>query len=284
MQKFIVPQRMRLREFTDATYPQGSFALPRLLRARDVRVNGKKTGENVWLSAGDEVAYYTTPAEEAKPFYKEVWRDADVLVADKVSGVNTEALAAHLSRTCGALPVHRLDRNTAGLLVFALNARAEEELLAAFRERAVRKEYEAVCVGIFAEKQARLAAYLVKDAARAQVRIFARPHAGALPVETEYEVLEERGGLSRVRIVLHTGRTHQLRVQCAKHGMPILGDATYGDFKANRRLRAASGIGRLFLHCSQTVLHLEMAGNAADFSASAPLPESFNTMMERRKD
>lgn len=81
-----------------------------------------------------------------------------------------------------------------------------------------------------------------------------------------------------------TGLTHQLRVQCAKHGMPILGDATYGDFKANRRLRAASGIGRLFLHCSQTVLHLEMAGNAADFSASAPLPESFNTMMERRKD
>ena len=235
MQKFIVPQRMRLREFTDATYPQGSFALPRLLRARDVRVNGKKTGENVWLSAGDEVAYYTTPAEEAKPFYKEVWRDADVLVADKVSGVNTEALAAHLSRTCGALPVHRLDRNTAGLLVFALNARAEEELLAAFRERAVRKEYEAVCVGIFAEKQARLAAYLVKDAARAQVRIFARPHAGALPVETEYEVLEERGGLSRVRIVLHTGRTHQIRAHMAFVGHPVLGDEKYGDEAANGR-------------------------------------------------
>ena len=91
-------------------------------------------------------------------------------------------------------------------------------------------------------------------------------------------------GLCLVKLEPLTGLTHQLRVQCAKHGMPILGDATYGDFKANRRLRAVSGIGRLFLHCSQTVLHLEMAGNAADFSASAPLPESFNIMMERRKD
>ena len=91
-------------------------------------------------------------------------------------------------------------------------------------------------------------------------------------------------GLCLVKLEPLTGLTHQLRVQCAKHAMPILGDATYGDFRANRRLRAASGIGRLFLHCSQTVLHLEMAGNAADFSASAPLPESFNIMMERRKD
>ena len=234
MQKFVVPQRVRLREFTDNTYPQGSFALPRLLREREVRVNGAKVGANVWLSAGDEVAYYTTPAEEAKPFYAEVYRDGNVLVCDKAAGVNTEGLAAHLSRLCGALPVHRLDRNTSGLLAFALNAQAEEALLSAFRGRAVRKIYEAVCVHPFAQKKGSLRAYLCKDAQKAKVRIVPAPQAGALPIATDYEVIEERGGLAKVRITLHSGRTHQIRAHMASIGHPVLGDEKYGDEAANQ--------------------------------------------------
>ena len=235
MQKFIVEQPMCLRDFTDRTYPQGSFALPRLLRAREVRVNGVKTGENVRLAAGDEVAYYTTAAEEARPFYREVFRDENVLIADKFPGVNTEALAAHLSRTCGALPVHRLDRNTAGLLVFALHAEAEEALLAMFKERTVEKIYEAVCLFPFAQKRAQLQAWLCKDAAKARVRVYAAPHAGAAPVSTDYEVMQECGELSRVRITLHSGKTHQIRAHMAFIGHPVLGDEKYGDEAANKR-------------------------------------------------
>lgn len=66
MKKLIVSERGRLRDFTDEHYAQGSFAFSRLLREKDVRVNGKKTGENVMLEAGDEVAYYTTLKEEAR--------------------------------------------------------------------------------------------------------------------------------------------------------------------------------------------------------------------------
>ncbi len=235
MRSFIVPQAMCLRDFTDVTYPQGSFALPRLLRERQVRVNGVRTAKNVWLAAGDEVAYYTTPAEEARPFYAEVYRDENVLVADKCAGVNTEGLAAHLARTCGALPVHRLDRNTAGLIVFARSGQAERELLAAFKGRAVQKEYEAVCLFPFAQPKGELRAYLQKDAQRARVRVYAAARAGALPILTGYEVIEPRGELSRVRIYLHSGRTHQIRAHMAFAGHPVLGDEKYGSEAYNKK-------------------------------------------------
>ena len=67
------------------------------------------------------------------------------------------------------------------------------------------------------------------------MRVFSQPRAGALPIATEYEVLEERGGLARVQIVLHSGRTHQIRAHMAFIGHPVLGDEKYGDEAANRR-------------------------------------------------
>lgn len=276
MQKFIVPQATVLRDFTDSTYPQGSFALPRLLREREVRVNGAKVGENVPLSAGDEVAYYTTPAEEARPFYTEVYRDENVLIADKFAGVNTEALAAHLARTCGARAVHRLDRNTCGLLAFALNGEAERALLAAFRGRTVRKVYEAVCLHPFAQKRASLHAYLTKDAKKAEVRVFSQPRAGALPIATEYEVLEERGGLARVQIVLHSGRTHQIRAHMAFIGHPVLGDEKYGDEAANRRYgvkRQLLVAKRLSFACEGALASLGGREFVSAFSAEFPAPK-----------
>ena len=119
MKKFVVPKSQSLKEFTDETYAQGSFALARLLRERDVRVNGVRTGKNVMLAAGDEVAYYTTPREEAVPFYGIVYLDENVLIADKHAGVSSEALFAALREAYGARFIHRLDRNTSGLIAFA---------------------------------------------------------------------------------------------------------------------------------------------------------------------
>ena len=160
MQKFIAPKAQTLKDFTDETYAQGSFAFSRLLREKDVRVNGQRTGKNVMLAAGDEVVYYTTPREEAKPFYDTVYEDEHILVADKYDGVSSEALFAALSREKGARFIHRLDRNTRGIVCFALDAAAEEELLAAFRERRAEKLYEAVCFHPFIKESARLEAYL----------------------------------------------------------------------------------------------------------------------------
>ena len=140
MKKFIVQSAQTLKDFTDENYPQGSFAFSRLLREKEVRVNGVKTGrENVLLRAGDEVTYFTTQKEENRPFYKILYEDENILVADKYAGVNTEGLAAHLRGKYGARPVHRLDRNTSGVMIFARSETAEKLLLEAFRSRRVQR-------------------------------------------------------------------------------------------------------------------------------------------------
>ena len=90
-------------------------------------------------------------------------------------------------------------------------------------------------------------------------------------------------GVCLVRLEPLTGITHQLRVQCAKHGMPILGDATYGNFAANKKIRSMSKINRLFLHCACTELEAEISGKKVVFSAAAKLPESFEAIMQKQK-
>ena len=94
MKKFVARGACDLKTFTDENYPQGSFAFAALLRARDIRVNGVRTGANVRLNAGDEVTYYTTPAQEAKRSHDVIYADENVMVCDKYSGVSSEGLAS----------------------------------------------------------------------------------------------------------------------------------------------------------------------------------------------
>ena len=235
MQKFTVQKRGNLRDFTDEHYPQGSFALSRLLRAGDVRVNGVRVSKNVPLEAGDEVVYYTTAKDEERVFYREIYRDENILVVDKFAGVNSEALAEHLVRAGGARFIHRLDRNTCGVMCFALNDEAEKQLLAAFRERRAEKVYRAICFHPFRRKSAVCAAYLVKDERAARVKIFDEPVRGSEKILTEYRVLEDHGEYSLVEIRLHSGKTHQIRAHLAFIGHPVAGDEKYGDEALNKK-------------------------------------------------
>ena len=243
MKKFLVQRAQSLKDFTDETYPQGSFAFSRLLREKDVRVNGEKIGRNIPLSAGDEVIYYTTPREEARPFYRAVYRDENILIADKYAGVNAEGLFCALHAESGARFIHRLDRNTSGLMAFALNAAAERELLAAFRERRAEKIYEALCFHPFAKQSEMLTAYLKKDEKAAHVRVFSRPCAGAERIRTEYAVGESFGEYSRVEIRLHSGKTHQIRAHMAFIGHPVVGEkALLPLFRRGARVLGRQGV------------------------------------------
>lgn len=232
MKKFTVTERTNLKDFTDAVFPQGGFYLRILLKKGDVRVNGTKIKENVPLSAGDEVAYYTTAAQEGKPSHDIVYEDDNLLIADKYSGVTSEGLFYELSPL---IPVHRLDRNTEGLIVLAKSQHIADELISAFKERKVEKTYLCVAKNAFASRSAKLHGYLKKDAQKARVSVYDRDIGGCEGIFTEYRVIEELGDVALVEVTLHTGKTHQIRAHLAHIGCPVLGDEKYGDGTLNKK-------------------------------------------------
>lgn len=241
MKKFTATKNSYLKDFTDETYPQGSFAFSALLARGDIRVNGVKVRRNVTVEAGDEVTYYTTKKQEEKPSHKTVYEDERVYIADKFSGVSSEGLFSELS-SVAPYPVHRLDRNTQGLIILAKDLPAQNELIAAFKERAVTKTYLCFAKNNFKEKNAVLSAYLKKDEKNSLVRIYPSANDGAEKILTEYFVLEERGDYALVKVILHTGKTHQIRAHLSYIGCPVLGDSKYGDFSLNKKYSAARQI------------------------------------------
>ena len=168
-----------------------------------------------------------------------VYEDEDMLVVDKNPGVEVETdLLSELSAVSSPLyPVHRLDANTVGLVALAKTEAAEEALLDAFARHDTGKVYEAILVGAPEKREGTLVHYGLKDEERAYMRLVPEGTPGALKMELSYRIVEARGGLSKAEIQLFTGRTHQIRVQMAALGCPVLGDDKYGDREANRRYR-----------------------------------------------
>ena len=252
MKKFTVRENSTLKKFTDATYPQGSFALNVLLKKGDIRVNGVKVRADCPVTAGEEVVYYTTPAQEGKRSHTVVYEDENILVCDKESGVSSEALFCEIEESGARFPVHRLDRNTVGLIAVAKSEEAQNILIDAFKNRAVDKVYFCLAKNNFKRTAATLTAYLSKDAVQGTVKISDAPSDGAVRIITEYEVIETSNDLALVKIILHTGKTHQIRAHLAFIGCPVLGDGKYGDFALNRKYR----VTRQLLVAKELTFHL----------------------------
>lgn len=210
-------------------------------------MNGTRVGSDVPLKAGDRVAYFMTRAQEEKSAYTVVYEDENILVVDKESGVNAEAVFSSLCESGSCFFIHRLDRNTEGLMAFARTAEAAEELLACFRTRRVEKIYEALVFGS-PKPRAVETARLLKDEKSATVRI---SRAEGERIVTQYACREKRGETSLLEVTLHTGKTHQIRAHLAYLGLPVVGDEKYGDHEANRRLHAS----RQRLLAKRLVLH-----------------------------
>ena len=168
-----------------------------------------------------------------------IYEDEDLLVVDKNPGTEVETdLLSELSAIRSPLfPVHRLDANTMGLVVLAGTEAAEADLLDAFARHETGKVYEAILVGAPKAPTGTLVHYGLKDETRAYMRLVDKDTPGALKMELSYRIVETREGLSKAEIRLLTGRTHQIRVQMAALGCPVLGDDKYGDREANRRYR-----------------------------------------------
>ena len=255
MIRLVCNEPQTLKQFTDTHCAQASFYWHALLKNKDIKVNGKKTGGDMPLCAGDEVCYYLTAKQMEKCGYTIAYADENLIIVDKESGVNAEAVFADLYQKeegrCGF--IHRLDRNTAGLLVFSRNTETEKELLAAFKEKRVIKKYHASCFGSFPKPCDTLIAYLKKFGDNALVKIYDKEVVGAEKIITEYKVLEKGAEITRAEITLHTGKTHQIRAHLAHLKMPILGDGKYGYNKVNRRYRVKTQL----LCCTKITFHFK---------------------------
>ena len=154
----------------------------------------------------------------------------DLVVCRKPVGVDSEhGLPELLARELGGsfYPVHRLDLGVGGLMVFARNRKAAADMSGLIAQGQLQKEYLALVHGCPEEPEGRMEDLLWKDSRKNKVFVVKRPRAGVRPAALRYRVVKP-GEESLVRVYLETGRSHQIRVQFASRGYPLVGDHKYG--------------------------------------------------------
>lgn len=211
-----------------------------------------------------------------------VWEDADVLVVDKPAGLVVHPSPGHWSGTLvnallardtayGGIAgverpgiVHRLDKDTSGLLMVAKTDAAQAGLMAQLKARRVKKTYLALVQGSVQAAAGRIEAPIGRDPRNRQ-RMAVVPD--GRPSVTGYRVRERFAGWTLIEVDLVTGRTHQIRVHLAALGHPVAGDTVYGTGTARR---GPEGLGRLFLHAWRLVFATPATGDLVRLEAALP--------------
>ena len=164
-----------------------------------------------------------------------LFEDSALLVCVKPAGVLSEKsekpnMVSMTSEHTGTetFPVHRLDRETGGVMVYAKTKQAAAARSEQIRQGSIKKRYLAVAQGIFEEKNGEMTDLLFRDKQKNKTFVVDRERAGVKTAELEYTVLDEKNGYSLAYILLHTGRTHQIRVQFSSRKHPLWGDRKYG--------------------------------------------------------
>ena len=253
----------------------------KIVRSGQVRVNGGRAKAETRLEGGDEVRI--PPVRLAEPGDKGVparglleameasivFEDARLLAISKPSGVASHGgsgISFGVIETLRALRpqqslelVHRLDRDTSGLMVVAKKRSALTEMQALMREEGgdgIRKRYLALLVGRMPDGVMSVDAPLHVGLRQGGERHVQVNDAGKASL-SHFKVLERRGGHSYCEVRIETGRTHQIRVHAQHIGHPVAGDDKYGDPDVNKRLREQIGLKRLFLHAASLEFALD---------------------------
>lgn len=250
------------------------------MKAADSRWTATPWGPGVKLVASDENGL----AALNKP--------AGVLSHPNESGdVSRSLLAAHYDHAAecyvwtppgAAEPakvwlLNRLDSATSGVILLADDAALAQEIRAQFRHKHVAKTYQAL---VFGKPPRPTDVWRDMVAVQKQAgQIRTKAGAGRVPAECGMTLVHGRGvgagALALIQLEPRTGRSHQLRVQCAKRHLPIIGDQTYGDFRRNREFAKRTGEKRMFLHSLSTRFEYQWHGRVCGFAAMAPLPAEF---------
>lgn len=288
---------MRLDRWLRAHYPKVGFGhAQKLIRSGQIRIDGARAKGETRLEVGQTIR--VPPLAEAGPAPREaasaedreratamVLRRDDHLVAlNKPPGLPTQGgsgVADHVDRLLPALVaegaepprlVHRLDRDTSGVLLVALTRRVAASLAAALRTKRARKLYWALVKGVPRPSVGRISTYLAPEGKDGQGMRLARHGApGAVHAVTRYRVLDRAGDrIAWVALAPETGRKHQLRVHMAHIGHPILGDGRY--LKVQNWQPPGGVPAGLMLHARRIAVP-HPAGGVLD--VTAPPPEAF---------
>lgn len=289
-------EQERFDEFLAQRLPQ--FSQTRIRRAiaeGDALVNGVAAAKGLRLNAGDRVSLVIAASERSsatpEPIALDVlYEDTDLIVVNKPagllvhpsrtekSGTLTNALTYHFLQTSGA-PIrpgllHRLDRDTSGVVAVAKTDRAHRIIAKAFRQRRVAKRYLALVNGLVADNDGEIDAPIGRNAEtwpRWQVMSAGRP------AQTRYTVRQRFAVHTLLELEPLTGRTHQLRLHCAALGHPITGDCVYGS-------KTEDGAEQLV--CSSQLLHayrltFRHPSTGQEITFTAPLPAAMIEVLER---
>ena len=265
-----------------------------LIEEGNVLIGGKPAAKNSRLKAGDTVTV-TIPEPRSYEVTAEnipleiVYEDDDLLVVNKPKGMVVHPAAGNESGTlvnallyhCGASLsgiggvlrpgiVHRIDKNTSGLLMVAKNDLAHQSLAKQIKEHSFTREYEAVVYGVFREKEGTVNAPIGRHPVKRKQMAVVPDGREAI---THYRVLAENGGFSHVALRLETGRTHQIRVHMAYIGHPVAGDEVYGPHKV------ITALGGQCLHAKKVGFDHPRTGERMEFDSA--LPPYFHDFLKR---
>jgi len=256
-----------------------------------VTVDGTLERPSYRLPGGAHVAATLPPAAEPQPAAERIpltviYQDEDVIVVDKPPGLTVHPAPGHPSGTLvnallALAPelaglrdrirpgiVHRLDRDTSGLLVVARTERARDDLSRQLKQREVSKTYLTLVQGVPEPPQGTIEAPIGRHPRnRKKMAVVA----GGREAETRYRLRETVDGYALLEVEPVTGRTHQIRVHLAAIGHPVVGDAVYG--------KRSEIVGRQFLHAWRLAFDLPSSGRRVEFES--PLPADLRAALDR---
>jgi 23S rRNA pseudouridine1911/1915/1917 synthase len=281
--------------------------LTKLIRDHLVTVNGRAVKPGYEVRPDDRISVCLPPPEVSTDLAPQsmpldiLYEDDDILVVNKAPGVVVHPGAGHEELTlvhgllahCSRLAmqggpqrpgiVHRLDQDTSGALVVAKTGKAYLDLIVQFKDHKVKKEYLALAYGRFRERDGEIRTLMDRHPVdRKKMAVASRKGREAV---SKWRVEKEWGDISLLRVIIETGRTHQIRVHLSHMRHPVVGDATYGGGKHRARALKSKALQDLILSVQRQMLHawhleLEHPCTRARLSFTAPLPSDFQQLVE----